>query len=71
MERKSDSPNRSVTDVGVGDFVKVGTSWLKITDNPAHGSAQTPRSWAIGAENGRTYGMFQIGRYAKAEDMRP
>jgi len=66
---KSNAPSRSVTDVGAGDYVKIGSSWQKIASNAAHGAAYTPRSWTVRTEGGGEYGMFGINRYAKAEDL--
>lgn len=66
---KSNAPSRSVTDVGPGDYVKIGTSWQKITSNSAHGAQYTPRSWTVRTEGGGEHGMYGINRYAKAEDL--
>ena len=63
------SADRSVTDVGPGDFVRDRRGrWLRIDSNTAHGAERTPRDWSIVAE-GRRLGMFDIRRYAKAEDL--
>lgn len=62
-------PSRSVTEVGPGDFVKVGSQWERIVSNSAHGAQRTPREWTVTTERG-SYGMYSINRYAKAEDMK-
>lgn len=69
MRRKNSSPNRSVTDVGPGDYVKIGSCWRRITHNSAHGQERTPKNWSVTTEGGASHGMFGINRYAKAEDM--
>jgi hypothetical protein len=66
---KADAPDRSVTDVGPGDFIKMGGVWQQIVSNSATGATRTPRSWSIRTQDGRTYGMYQIQQYAKASDM--
>ncbi len=65
---KSGAPSRNVTEVGPGDYVKIGSRFEKITSNSAHGAEHTPRSWTVRTENG-TYDMMSINRYAKAEDI--
>lgn len=66
---KSKVPARSVTDVGAGDYVKVNGRWEPIASNTAKGAARTPRSWTVRTTGGASYGMFEIDRYAKAEDL--
>lgn len=66
---KSSAPSRSVTDVGPGDYIKIGSSWQKIASNTAHGAEHTPRSWSVRTECGGEHGMYGIKRYAKAEDL--
>ena len=60
---------RSVTEVGPGDFVKVGQKWEKILTNSAHGAERTPREWSITTTSGGTYGMYHVSAYAKASDL--
>lgn len=64
---KDGAPNRSVSDVGPGDFIKTGATWRKIEHNPAQGS-QHPSTWAVRAD-GLSFDAFSINRYAKAEDL--
>ena len=59
--------SRMVTEVGPGDYVKIGQRWEKIIENSAFGAERTPREWSI-TTTGGTYGMYDINRYAKAED---
>mgnify|MGYP001601615724 CR=1 FL=1 len=66
---REDAPSRSVRDVGPGDFVKIGSRWERIRDNSAYGADHTPRNWTVTTEGGGSYGMTQINRYAKAEDL--
>ena len=66
---KDQSSSRSVTDVGPGDYVQIGSRWKKISSNSASGASHTPRSWTVTTEDGGGYGMFGINRYAKAEDL--
>ena len=66
---KKNSPIRTATEVGPGDYVKVGSTWQKITGNTAFGATRTPRSWEVSTEGGQRLGMFEINRYAKAEDV--
>jgi hypothetical protein len=61
---------RSCTEVGPGDYIKVGGRWKKIVSNTAHGETRTPRSWTVTTEDGGSYGMFGINAYAKAEDVK-
>lgn len=69
MPLKRDAPSRSVTDVGKGDFVKIGTQWREIHSNTAAGAQRTPRNWTVTTTDGGSHGMHGIRRYAKAEDM--
>lgn len=69
LSRKSDAPNRSATDVGPGDFVKIGSQWKPIESNSAHGAKRIPREWTVRTTDGGTYDMFGVNRYAKAEDL--
>ena len=66
---KQEAPSRGCTEVGEGDFVKVRGSWKRISSNTAKGASHTPRHWTIRTEDGGEYGMFNIDRYAKAEDL--
>jgi hypothetical protein len=66
---KSNAPSRDVTQVGPGDYVKIGSQWQKISSNTAHGADRTPRSWSVRTESGSEHGMFGINRYAKADDL--
>lgn len=66
---KSGVPSRSVTDVGPGDYVKIGQTWVKIESNSAFGASPTPRSWSIRTEDGNSYGMYEVALYAKAADL--
>lgn len=61
-------PSRTCTDVGPGDYAKIGPSWERIESNTAYGAERAPRDWTVRTESG-SYGMFQVGRYAKAEDL--
>lgn len=66
---KATAPSRSVTDVGPGDFVKIGSQWKEITANTAAGAERTPRDWTVTTTGGSPHGMFSINRYAKKEDL--
>ena len=66
---KSSAPSRSVTDIGPGDYVKIGSHWEKVASNTAQGAEHTPRSWTVKTESGSEHGMFGINRYAKVEDL--
>lgn len=66
---KSNAPSRSVTDVGRGDYVKIGGQWKEIASNSAEGSDRTPRHWTVRTTDGGEYGMFGINRYAKKGDI--
>lgn len=67
MRLKADAPPRTVTDVGPGDYVKIGSHWEKVEHNSAHG-AESPRDWTVRTERG-AHGMWGINRYAKAGDL--
>jgi hypothetical protein len=67
VRRNPDAPDRSVSEVGAGDYVLIGSSWEQITYNSATG-VEHPREWTIRTEQGE-YDMYSIYRYAKAEDM--
>lgn len=69
QQLKNDSPSRGCTDVGKGDHVKVRGRWERITSNSAEGASHTPRNWTVTTEDGGSYSMFGIDRYAKAEDL--
>lgn len=66
---KSSAPSRGVQDVGEGDYVKVGGQWKRISHNTAAGSERLPREWTVTTADGRSYGMFDIQRYAKDGDL--
>lgn len=66
---KSDAPSRSVTDVGRGDYVKIGGQWKEIASNSAAGSERLPRDWTVTTTDGCSYGMFSINRYARKGDL--
>lgn len=69
MNLKNDAPSRSVTDVGPGDYVKIGSQWREIKFNSAHGQQRTPKSWTVRTTDGASHEMFGINRYAKKEDL--
>lgn len=66
---KRDAPTRRVTEVGRGDFVKIRGVVREIESNTAHGAVRTPRDWIVRTTDGGSYGMFDVDRYAKAEDL--
>ena len=66
---KTSAPSRSVQEIGPGDYVKVGGRFEKVSSNSAHGADHTPRNWTVTTEGGRSYSMWDIGRYAKAGDV--
>lgn len=66
---KRDAPSRSCTQVGPGDYVKIGHEWKRIADNTAHGQDRLPRTWTVTTEDGQRYTMFDINRYAMATDL--
>lgn len=68
MRRKSAAPTRTVTEVGRGDYVKIGSTWKRIASNSAQGQTR-PRHWLVRTEDGQTYGRGEIMLYAKAEDI--
>jgi hypothetical protein len=70
VTRRDDAPSRSVTEVGPGDYIKIGSHWKRIHENSAQGS-RAPRNWTILTEDGMAFGEWRINRFAKAEDMRP
>lgn len=65
---KNNAPVRSTTDVGPGDYVKIGSQLKQISSNTAHGAERAPRSWTVQTTDGGEYGMLRVNRYAKAED---
>jgi hypothetical protein len=69
LRRDPAAPSRGVTEVGPGDYVKIGSRWRRIESNSAHGAERTPPSWTVRTEGGAAHGMFGINRYAKKEDM--
>jgi hypothetical protein len=69
MNLKPWVPSRSAMDVGAGDFVKVGGQWKAIVSNTAEGQKVTPRNWTVQTEDGNSYTMWDIDRYAKKDDI--
>lgn len=67
LSLRADAPVRCCTDVSPGDYVKVRGVWEPIAWNTAFGAASTPREWWVRTALG-THGMWDIDRYAKAED---
>lgn len=69
-QRRGDSPSRGVQEIGRGDYVKIGSHWKRVESNSGQGKPGFPRDpWTIRTEDGGSYGMWDINRYAKAEDM--
>jgi hypothetical protein len=68
MKHKKDAPRRGCQDVGAGDYVKIGQTWKKIESNTAEGTPALPRDWSIKTADGDSYTMWNVNRYAKAED---
>jgi len=68
MRIKTDAPGRSVREIGPGDYVRVDGKLERVVANTAEGAATTPKDWTVVTERGAR-GMFQIGRYAKKEDV--
>lgn len=68
LRQRTDAPSRSVTDIGPGDYVKIGSTWRQVESNSAHSAERTPRNWTICSEIG-THDMWAINSYAKAEDL--
>jgi hypothetical protein len=64
---RAGAPDRTVTEIGPGDYVKVNGWWELVEWNTAFAVQSTPRRWFIRTGSG-TRGMFEIERYAKAED---
>ena len=71
MKRKNEAPTRSAMDVGTGDYVKIGSTWKKISSNSAEGASHPPRNWTVQTEDGCSYDMYGVNRYARKEDMEP
>lgn len=65
---KANTPPRDVTEVGKGDYVKIGSHWERIKSNTAAGAERLPRSWTVTTETGGSYDMYGVNAYAKAED---
>lgn len=63
------APARSATEVGPGDYVKVGSQWREVASNSAFGAERLPRSWEVRTVDGGSHGMLGVQRYAKAQDM--
>lgn len=68
VTRRDDAPSRSVTEVGPGDYIKIGSRWKRVEANSAEGASHL-RSWSVRTEDGMIHDMWSINRYAKAEDM--
>lgn len=70
MTKRAGTPDRAVTEVGPGDYVKVeGGGWLKILTNTAFRQSPTPRSWEITLVDIPTVlTMYDCLAYAKADD---
>jgi hypothetical protein len=66
---RRDAPTRGVTEIVPGDFVLIGRTWKQVDLNSAAGADRTPRSWRIRTTDGGVYGMYDVNRYAKAEDL--
>jgi hypothetical protein len=59
---------RSATEVGPGDWVKIGQRWERILTNTAFGATPVPREWVVVTQQGRTFTMWEINAYAKDGD---
>jgi hypothetical protein len=59
----------SCTDVGPGDYVKIGRVWKQIDSNTAYRVEVTPREWTVRTTDGSNYGMREINAYARAEEI--
>jgi hypothetical protein len=62
--------SRTVTEVGPGDYVKIGREWKQVMENSAWGIDVTPRNWTVRTTDGKRYGMYDINAYAKDGDER-
>jgi hypothetical protein len=76
MQRKrADAPVRSASDVGPGDYVKLGSTWHPIRSNDVFGhnihetEAWRKGNWRIETTTGRTVSGWSAMNYAKVEDM--
>jgi hypothetical protein len=71
VEPRAGAPVRSVTDVGRGDFVKVRGEWKRLLEQPVSAGVneKLPSNWYCETEDGGSYDMYQVDRYAKAQDM--
>lgn len=66
---KPGAPTRDVTQVGRGDYIQTRDGWKKIASNTAKGAERTPRNWDVRTTDGCNYDMWQVIRYAKADDL--
>jgi hypothetical protein len=67
---RTEGVSRSITEVGRGDFIKIGDGrWKEILDNPGMGSSGIA-GWLITTTDGSTYDMYDIRAYARAGDFR-
>jgi hypothetical protein len=62
-------PARTCTGVGPGDYVLTRRGWARIVTNSAHKRLFIPRAWTITTEDGRTLGVYDCLRYARAGDL--
>jgi hypothetical protein len=71
LEHNRSAPSRSVTDIGPGDYIKVGRQWKQVRSNSDHGADRPQRdgNWRVTTTDGSTYSGWGINLYAKAEDM--
>ena len=69
MQLKDSHKSRNVSEVGEGDYVLIGSTWKRITHNTAAGEQRIPKDWTVTTEGGNRYSMYEINRYAKAEDL--
>jgi hypothetical protein len=71
LSRRHDAPSRGVTEIGPGDYVKIGSRWERVVSNSDYGAERPQRdgNWRVQTEGGGTHSGWSINRYAKAEDM--
>jgi hypothetical protein len=59
-----------VTDVGPGDYVKIGSRWKEIKSNSEQGKTHPQRdgNWTVTTTDGQRHSGWGINAYAKSSE---
>jgi hypothetical protein len=72
MRLRDPSTYRTVTEIGPGDYVKLGSNWHQVMSNSEFGNERIVAkdgNWSIQTTDGRSVSGWGVNAYAKADDL--